>query len=259
MHRRVLHALLSRRARRGYALAGLMIVAVATVFSGMAVLLAGEAPNWWRTVRRDDPATIETAESVEEALTTLFTRARRADPGYSPDSGEPWRSETWSFRIRASEVNAWLNVRLRPWLENQEEGFVWPREVSQVQVDFARGSIRVGACLRVGDREQILSASLTPRVDEDGSLSTPAEWVYVGRLAIPASWALEAADEHAAPYVPQAIRDLPEAQLMLNALLGVEPASAEPLINVGPGRKVRILAVEPKNGDLIVRCRTETH
>ncbi len=233
------------------------MVALATAFSLVAAALSRTAPSWWRTVRRDDPATIETAGDVEESLTTLLYRGRPTDPSYRSGSGQPWRSVPWSFRIRASDANAWLNVRLRPWLANQEEDFVWPEEVSQLQVDFSDGRVHIGARVRIGDRDRILSATLDPAVDGDGSLWAPAHYVHVGRLSLPASWVLEEAEPGAAGYVPRDLRGMPEMHSVFRAFRGELPVTDEPVIQLGDGRRVRILGVRSEDGAIVVRCRTE--
>lgn len=257
MHRRLLHVLFSRRLRRAVIVAGLLVIAMATAVGAISAGLARGAPAWWRPVRLDDPVTIETARHVEDALTNMFTRGRQTDTAYTPTPEIRWRSEPWSFRVRASEANAWLNVRLKLWLANREEDFVWPEEVSQIQVDFRDGQVRVGARVRVGGREQILSATLDPSVGGDGSLSAPARWVHVGRLTIPASWVLEAAGGGEASYVPRDLRALPETESMFRAFRGDGPVSDDPVIKIGDGRRVRILGVQPQEGALIVHCRTE--
>ncbi len=257
MHRRLIHVLLSRRLRRAVILGATALVALTTATGLVLVGLARGSPAWWRNVRRDDPATIETARQVEESLTSVLTRGRPTDPTYASAPGVPWRSTPWSFKIRATDVNAWLNVRLRLWLANREEDFVWPEEISQLQVDFSDGRIRVGARVRVGDRDQILSATLDPAVNEDGSLSAPARWVHVGRLSIPPSWVLDAPDPGGAGYVPRELRALPETQSMFRAFLGELPVTANPVIKLDGGRRVRILGVQSADGALVVHCRTE--
>lgn len=253
MPRRLLHALVSRRARRWAALSGLGVVAVIFLLAAAAAVLSRESPAWWRTVRRDDPATIEVARHVEDALTRLLTRGRPMEPADEP--GE-WQSEPWSFRVHAGEANAWLNVRLRMWLANRDEAFAWPEELGEVQVDFHDGKVRLGASVRIGGRDQIISATLDPRLAE-GSLYTPAEWVSVGRLAVPASWVLEAAGPDAGGYVPRKLRGLPETDAMFQAFLGAAPMFRNAVIKLGDGRRVRVLDIRPDAGALVVRCRTE--
>lgn len=253
MRRRLAHLLRSRRVRRWVVIAGVGVVGVTFFLAAAAATLARGSPAWWRTVRRDDPATIETARRVEDGLTRLLTRGRPMEEGASPGA---WRSEPWSFRVQATEANAWLNVRLRPWLANQGEEIVWPDEIRELQVDFHDGKVRLGASVLVGDREQIVTATLDPAL-RAGSLFTPAEWVHLGRLGVPATWVLEAAGPDAGGYIPVRLRDLPETEAMYRAFLGSAPMFRNAVIKIGDGRRVRILKITPDDGSLIVRCQTE--
>ncbi|MFM9995149.1 MAG: hypothetical protein ACKVU4_05045 [Phycisphaerales bacterium] len=253
MRRRLGHILRSRRVRRWVIGTGVGVVGATFLFAAAAATLARGAPAWWRTVSRDDPVTIETARRVEDNLTRLLTRGRPMERAGNPGA---WRSEPWSFRVQASEANAWLNVRLRPWLANRGEEVVWPDELSELQVDFHEGKVRLGACLRVGDRDQIVSATLDPSL-RAGSLFTPAEWVHLGRLGVPATWVLEAAGPDAGGYIPDRLRDLPETDAMYRAFLGTTPMFRNAVIKIGDGRRVRILGITPDGGSLIVSCQTE--
>ena len=54
-------------------------------------------------------------------MKTLLTRGRPTDPLFVPEQPGAWRSERWSFKVTASEANAWLNVRLPLWLGLEAE------------------------------------------------------------------------------------------------------------------------------------------
>lgn len=235
------------------------VVAVSSLAVLASLALIRESPDWWRTVRRDDPRTIRAAQDVEDALMSDFSAVRPTDPSFVPNEPGQWRSEPWTIRVEASEANAWLNVRLPKWLANREEEFRWPEEVSELQVDFDQGVLRIGARVRISGQEQIVSATIRPALADDGSLTAPARWVHVGRLAVPASWVLSAAEGNAARYIPRSVAGLPETDAMLKAFQGLGPVVSNAVVRLGDGRRVRLLRIEPRDGALVLTCQTEVH
>jgi hypothetical protein len=215
--------------------------------------LVRSSPRWWRTIIREDPATISLARQVENALINRVNEHRPLPPKVA---GQPWRSEPWTIRIDATEANAWLNVRLPMWLANQQEKFHWPRNMSDLQVDFSTRQITVGARVRSGDRHQVLTATLEPRLAKTGELWLQANTVNLGRLAIPASWVLERAKTGAADYVPTDLRKLEETQRLFRAFEGLEPIANNSLFRLDD-RKVRILEIHTSEGVLEITCQTE--
>jgi hypothetical protein len=236
---------------------GLAVVALGSIGALAALALIRESPDWWRTVRRDDPRTIQAAQGIEDRVFNGLYAARPTDPAFVPETQGQWRSEPWTIRVEAADANAWLNVRLPKWLANREEGFRWPDEISEIQVDFDRGALRIGARITMGGQEQVVSATVEPQLNTDGSLSAPATWVHVGRLAVPASWVLEHTEQNAARYMPKSVAKLPETEAMLKAFLGQLPLVRNAVMRLGDGRRVRILSVEAKDGALVLTCQTE--
>jgi hypothetical protein len=236
---------LTRRLRRGAVAGGLGVVFCVCVAAAWAALLARSAPGWWVTVHRDDPGVIQTARTVENRLMSSASedRALLAD------------DEAWTVEIPVRDANAWLNVRLPMWLANQKDRFKWPKEMSDLQVNFADNQITIGAKVHAGDREQVLTATIEPRLGDDGRLYIPARWVSLGRLSIPAEWVL---DRHSAEqYIPANLRRLPETDALFQAFSGSQAIKSNAVINLPDGRTVRILGFQTGHGALMVRCRTE--
>jgi uncharacterized protein YpmS len=238
------------------------------VLSGaMAVVLAGSAgvlgalaltraaPTWWRTVLREDPATVSLAQETETWAINLAHDSEKLPLTENPDG--VWRSEVWRLELTSAEVNAWLNVRLPKWLANQKDQFRWPAEVSDVQVEFHDDRITLGARVRAGQRHQVLTATLMPRLETDGRLYLPAQSVNIGRLSIPANWVLEPVRANAESYIPSQLRRLPETELFFDAFGGAEPLLQKAMVRLGDGRRIRVLKVEPRNGRIQVFCQTE--
>jgi hypothetical protein len=247
------HRRLSRRARRYLvtgSLAGVVGVCV-LVLGSMAMMRA--APQWWRTVLREDPGTIALAERVEKSI---INTAHTQWPAEGSQAAG-YRSKPWTVEVNAAEVNAWLNVRLPIWLANQKARFKWPRNMSDVQVDFSPGRVTIGARVRSGEGSHVLTATLAPELDEMGRLFTRARWVNVGRLSIPADWVLGTAQGSARSYIPPDLMRLPETAHLFEAFEGAGPLLNRAVIKLGDNRRVRILRVQAREGRLLVTCRTE--
>ncbi len=231
----------------------MILVLTACVGVLVAFALARSSPRWWRTILGEDPETIALAVNFENRLVNSINDHKPKPPAVP---GQPWRSEPWTIPIRAVEANAWLNVRLPKWIANQQEQFRWPRNMSDLQVEFSDRQITIGARVRSGDRHQVLTATLQPRLEVAGELWLPANWVNLGRLAIPASWVLERAKSGAAEYIPTDLRNLEQTQKLFRAFEGLEPIADRTLINVN-GQRFRIIQIIPKDGVLEVTCQTE--
>lgn len=246
----------SRRGRRAQRWA-LVAVALVLFFGGVALFagcrLSRQQPDWWCCIDPDDEATLEAAESVEEALASELHRADRA---FESDPEGPARSEPWRFAISSADANAWLNTRLRRWAENQYEQLEWPDQLRQVQVDFKPQLVRLGARVRNEGGEQIFSAELVPQV-RDEALWLPARWAYVGRLPVPAGLVLDQASQHIGRITTEGNDSQRILATVLAALAGERPMLDRPVIPLGDGRRVRILELTPRAGRLEVTCQTE--
>ena len=238
---------LTRRRIRRWAVGGALGIVGGTCLLLLAgLMLARSAPSWWRTIRRDDPATIAQGAGVENGVINLVNKNR---------AGSGPLSEPWSFVVTSDQANAWLNVRLPKWLANQKDDFRWPKDLSDLQVDFGPDRITVGARVKHAKHDQVLSATLAPRLDDSGSLFAPATWVGLGRLSIPAEWVLDPAA--AEQYIPPAISRLPETGALLRAFAGDGAVVQHATFRLGDGRRVRILSIAPRAGALRITCQTE--
>lgn len=267
-----------------------MIVGVSTtaaaLITGVAFLfihaLSRERPAWWRTVDGNDPKTREAATAVQNGLATHLTKARTSTDNTNTNSAaasQPQDQHTtdqpldntndtgqpWALSLRSSDANAWLNTMLPGWLENQSADFVWPDELVEVQVEFDRGRVIVGALIKQPGGSRVYSASVIPVVLDDGSLWMPAERVGVGRVPIPAAWVLRAdkndtsgaAVGPAPALVPASVRDREETIGMFRAFAGAGPMLADASVDLGDGRRVRLLGLKADQGVLTITCQTE--
>jgi hypothetical protein len=224
---------------------GLVIVLGACVSAAIVVMLLSQAPAWWRTTQPDHPETIRAGEEVENGIVNVMYDVRE-----SP-------AAPWTVTLHAADANAWLNTRLAQWLANSDAEFEWPREIENLQVQFDDGLIQIGVQFSSGSREQILSATLRPEFHEDGSLWVAARSISLGRLPIPAGWIVERAGSIAEGVVPARVLEDPATMHVLRALAGECPLDKEPVIELGDGRRVRLLRLAAERGRLLVQCRTE--
>lgn len=238
---------LSKRFRRWLLALGL---AVALVGGGLVLigwLMARQTPVWWRSLNPDDPQVRALGETIENALVNELHKADR--PGER--SGAAWRSEDWGFFVAAGDANAWLSTRLDAWLENRLEGFDFPDEITEVQAEFNDGFVRLGARVTRGDSRTVISARLRPEIRADGSLWLAVDGVHIGRLPVPVGWVL---GEGRLKSFAGEDADLEE---LLRAFAGRSPLMREPVIELGDGRRVRLLTLAATRGRLEVTCRTE--
>lgn len=252
--------------------AGMLLGAAGLIALG----LAGERPGWWHDIDPHDKDVAAAALRVENGAATQLTQVRRAEPG-SAGALAAGASEPWTIRVSSSDANAWLAARLRPWLESQSSGVRWPDDLRAIEVRFEAGHIDVGASIRphanldnqknAGASEQVLSTTLRPEFRDDGSLWLPATGTSIGRLSVPASWALARAAGGAggaggrsagiAPDHPGSDpASNPELRDIIGALSGERPAMATPILRIGDGRRVRLLKIEPRDDALYITCQT---
>jgi hypothetical protein len=232
-----------RRVRRWLVSAGLTLALLGGACAAIALTLANQAPSWWRTTDPSDPGTISAGEEVENGVVNVMYEVREA-------------AEPWTVTLHAADANAWLNTRLAQWLANSDAEFEWPREIENLQVEFDEGLIQVGVQVHGRERSQILSATLRPKF-HDGALWIAAESVSVGRLPIPAEWIADRAGSIVGDVVPARLLDNPDAAHLLRALAGECALDENPAVDLGDGRRVRLLRLAAQRGRLIVQCRTE--
>lgn len=234
-----------RAARRWLVGVGVALVLIASLLWLWATSLTRMAPGWWRSVHADDPEIRRLGEAVEN---DLVNRAYEVRPG---------EAEPWTVGLRASDANAWLNTRLGRWLSNQDDGFRWPDEVRNVQVEFADGRVHLGVEVDSRERTHVLTATFRPEVGADGALWMRAEGVSVGRLPLPADWVLRQADPELSDSIPPGLLQHPDARRLLTALRGDGPLEPNPTIDLGDGRRVRLVAIETDASTLRLTCLTE--
>lgn len=165
--------------------ARLAVVACALCVLGGAVViwaLSGldETPRWWAgvdTLSAGDPAVIDRAERIENAITTQLTALR--------DPEDP----RWAAAITPEQANAWLAVRLRETIETHLGEGAMPRGVERVRVSVDGDRLLVGARVLHSSGAAVVWTRVGFELDEAGELWVRLGGVRVGRTRLPA-WAM---------------------------------------------------------------------
>ncbi len=232
----------------------------AVLFGGALLLVAvlsyahdltRRIPEWWAGEITIDP---DAAQQVENGLVAHISAVRPVAAGLG--AGEPWHSEPWSVSLREDDANSWLNARLPAWLLNKKSPIHWPREVASLRVRFEDGQIRLGAEVLDGTERVIAGVTLAPEMRPDGSLWLRSSGVNVGALPAP-GWAVGLTRLAFAGHIPAEVRDLPETRAFFGSLSGDNAIFQNALARIDGGRRVRLLAIAPRQGRLDLTFRTE--
>lgn len=240
----------------------------------VVVLMARQTPAWFQPpANPNDPQVMAMARRVENSIATVLTRIRTPDAlaANQPASLSPDR---WAIALSAADANAWLSARLPRWMETEyDPPLAWPKEVSAIQVAFENGRIYAGARLTgsgANEEGRVLTATIEPTFDGEGALWTPARTIGIGRMRVPAAMILSAgagtgpstshdeqgAGRHVSSGKPDDLADLPQTRRVLAAFAGRVPTLRNPVLKIGDGRKIKIVAIDAKDGRLIVTFET---
>lgn len=236
------------RTKRGLiAGAAVVLIGAASVAVALGLALARSAPSWWIDVDAEDPRNIELAELVQNgALSHLFEDRQSLVGG----------SVEWPVKMTDEAANAWMNIKLPEWFAKISDGMTWPDSVTQLQMVFDNGTVRIGARVRTDIGTRIYSCAIVPELRDDGSLWMRARTVSMGRLTLPAAWVLSGADTHAAEYIPEQLRGTAEAEALFEKLTGQLPLFDVAEVSLGDGRRVRLLGLRVRDGSVIAHCVT---
>lgn len=242
-----------RRWRRIAVGAGLTTIALMCFAALFAGLLAQLTPAWWnQSVDTADHSPLR-ATGFESLFVTELNKVRDGKRS-APD--KPWQSQPWAVVMQGGDVNAWLEFAAPKWAKNQSDT-PWPPELESIRVHFEDDQLLIGACIRSGSRTHILSARLSPRIDDSGGLWFTTCSVSVGRLTLPPAWVLRHAPALIEHYLPPAIYDLPESAQIFAALEGVQPAANQAVIRLADGRRVQILKLHSTENRLEIVAQTQ--
>lgn len=211
---------------------------------------ANQPPEWWRPVNPADPQVDQAARSVENRVSDQLHRVRPA----APDPASP---QTWTMTIKGEDANAWLGARLKEWLQNRSERIAWPANASEPQVSFQDGVIELGfeVSPSPGEKGRVISLGLEPRVDAQG-LWVPLDTFGIGRLMLSGGAMADAGRSMLESRLPASLQNNPDTKNFIEALSGKRPLVKDAVMKLSDGRRVQIVRITPKPGELELECRT---
>jgi uncharacterized protein YpmS len=219
----------------------LVLVALLSVILFSVVSLINKAPEWWRAVDVSSLQTKDLAEQVEKAVVSTVHRHRPLD-------------EPWTVAVTVQQANAWLNVKLPQWISNRSAQ--WPAQIEELQMHFTgEDTLALGARIQGHDSSRVVVATVRPSVEQDGSLWLRMDAAQAGRLDLPRNWTVEQLRD----WIPQEVSERIPTDQLLDALAAMAPMFEEPVLKLDDGRRVRLLAIRPENGRLLLTCVTEPH
>lgn len=240
------------------AIALCIVVVLVGAAVGVVVYLVRSAPAWWSAPMPDDPALAAQGEALENRVVGESSRVR---PRAQALGAGAFQSDDFEIVMSDQEATAWLNTRLADWLANQEMQSAWPNELRSLQVRFVPpaagglGGARVEAAL--GMKPDAAAPSLVVlgidlSVRPDGSLWMNINTIDVGRMPVPRGMLLDPRGP-----VAQAAGSAGDAAELLDMLTGRRALVEEAIVDLGDGRRLRMLGLSTREGGLVARLRTE--
>jgi hypothetical protein len=228
----------------------------AGVATFVAWRMASQSPAWWHPVDPADPQVDSTARAIENSVTEQMHRSR---PAAAPAGNGAPASSTWTLKITDSQANAWLAARLESWLANRSESAFWPSSASNPQLAFEEGIIRIGIEVTegpAGSKGKVVSMALAPSIGADGGLWLKLESLAIGRFGVPGSMVATAGASMLESRLPAEMRSNPDTRNFLDALSGTRALTNEPVMKLSDGRRVRMLRITARPGEMEVECQT---
>lgn len=207
----------------------LTIIIAGSLLGVVAFFRASATPEWWLPPDPEDPAVVAHAEDFEGRLVEQSHKVR-------PD-------QAWSVSIPQDAINAWLAVRLGPWIHSRGDEWRRPDWAKTVQIQLDEGRIALAA--RGTGNAWVLGVILEPSLDEHGALWVRARAATVGTLELPAGLVADS--------IPLAGSDIDRAKAVLR---GEMPASDVPELRLADGRVVRIVGLRIIRGAMVLKLRT---
>jgi hypothetical protein len=161
------------------AIGSVTLVCLLGVIGVMMVSGLNKIPEWWTQVdsfHPDNPSVIESAERLENAITTQMTMVR--------DASEP----RWSAAINPDQANAWLAVRLVDTIVTHQGQDAWPGSIESIRIALQDDEMHVGARLKHASGSSVLWARVELEIDnthQENELWAKLVSMHVGSTRVP--------------------------------------------------------------------------
>jgi len=161
----------------GLAISACTLLVLLGIGSVVAIARLDHVPAWWQQVEHienSDPAVIERAEHLENAITTQLTMVR--------DQQDP----QWASAINTQQANAWLEVRLIDTIMTHMGKDAWPSEIERVRIGIEQDQLVLGVRVVHASGSSIVWAKVRIELDDLGDLWAHLSSVHVGTTPMPA-------------------------------------------------------------------------
>lgn len=209
----------------------LLPVGAVAVWMGLS-----SAPSYWRIVDFSDPQTPKRVATFEQKIDKAFEQDHPAD-------------EVWELDLQQEEMRDWVAVRMPTWLAERGVVQSLPPWLSQPMIVFEEGKLILAGQVRYGDISQIVSLELKPSTGAGGELEFRMDGIRGGRIPLPRGELLNKLVSKYGSVEAAEYAALSEAQSALSKI-------KLPAIDVGNGRKVKIVGIDLKSGSVILKCVT---
>jgi hypothetical protein len=213
----------------------------AVVSLGVLWKLSSMTPSWYQPLPVDRE-TRDLAGQVEYFLVEEAHEIRPAD-------------HTWTLRLSAQQINAWLVARLPQWIEHEQD-LDWPTALGPPQVRLTSEGIDVAARLQLDPHgtERVVVARIVPTVHDDG-ISLSLQRLGAGLLQLPGDPAA-LINEQLLELRHDEIIDQDVSRFLHDLVAGRGVLDRE--IKLADNRVIRVVAVHCREGSLDVVLQTRS-
>jgi uncharacterized protein YpmS len=198
--------------------------------------LSWQKPAWYAPPDPRDARITTLADDAEYKVLEQSQKMRPSD-------------ESWTLRLTAEQINAWLAARLPAWIEH-DANMRWPEQIGTPQVLIDVDGVRVAVPVSIGSKasasaaQRTVVATLLPAIAPDGRLSLTLNSIALGRVWIPGT-PLTRLVETVRDASPEFL-DHPQVQHAIEVLAG--KATLPPEYDLADGRRVRVKDVRLTRG-----------
>lgn len=220
-----------------------LVAALALVGAGAFLWQWSKSPPAW--YQPPDPGDAKVVALADRFEYGLVEHAQKIRP----------EGDSWTIRVRAEHMNAWLAARLPAWIAHDAE-LEWPSTLGTPQVHLEPGVVHLAVPVALSASPangptRTVVVSLRPRI-VDGGLALTLDRIAMGKLSMsgqPMSNLVSMVEQVA----PRALEN-EQVQRMIDVLWGRE--LIDPVMVLADGRRVRATRVVAFEGFAEITART---
>jgi len=214
------------------------VLVILSIGAGWLIWAISASPSWYDPPDVGDEAVRDLGHGTEMFVLEQLHKVREDD-------------DTWRFRLRNDQMNAWLAVNLPAWYEHQTHER-WPEELGLPQVSAELEGVNVGFRLPEAFGDRLVTVRAAPEVTDEGRLRIELNRVGLGRITLPAAATRRVVEAGRATF--QGHLDERDLNDIVGLVLGDE--TVEPVLELSDGRLVRIDEINLEADAIVFTCRT---